>query len=130
MRGGFVVESAQHTGASCFFKAQPYPELTLLYSLTSQPVNSALAMVEKNMAITKKTRIAVVLSTIWSALVLLVAINMGGKGPLRGVFDFGAFFFVFTSGAILPLLIVWGIIWIRSVPKDRNANSADARDSK
>jgi hypothetical protein len=29
MRGGFVVESAQHTGASCFFKAQPYPELTL-----------------------------------------------------------------------------------------------------
>jgi hypothetical protein len=29
MRGGFVVESAQHTGASCFCKSQPYPELTL-----------------------------------------------------------------------------------------------------
>ena len=29
MWGGFVVELAQHTGASCFFKGQPYPELTL-----------------------------------------------------------------------------------------------------
>jgi hypothetical protein len=32
MRGGFVAESAQHTGASCFFKVQSYPELTLSYS--------------------------------------------------------------------------------------------------
>ena len=32
MRGGFVVESPQHTGASCFFKVQPYPELTLCLS--------------------------------------------------------------------------------------------------
>ena len=31
MQGGFVVKSAQHTGASCFFKVQPYPELTLSY---------------------------------------------------------------------------------------------------
>jgi RNA-directed DNA polymerase len=31
MRGGVVVASAQHTGASCFFKVQPYPELTLQY---------------------------------------------------------------------------------------------------
>jgi hypothetical protein len=31
MRGGFVVESAQHTGASCFFKVQLYPELTYGY---------------------------------------------------------------------------------------------------
>jgi len=29
MRGGCGVESAQHTGASCFFKVQAYPELTL-----------------------------------------------------------------------------------------------------
>ena len=29
MWGGFVVELAQPTGASCFFKGQPYPELTL-----------------------------------------------------------------------------------------------------
>jgi hypothetical protein len=29
MRGGFVVESAQHTGASYFFKVQVSPELTL-----------------------------------------------------------------------------------------------------
>jgi hypothetical protein len=28
MRGGFVVESAQHTGASCFCKVHSYPELT------------------------------------------------------------------------------------------------------
>ena len=28
MWGGCVVESAQHTGASCFFKVQVYPELT------------------------------------------------------------------------------------------------------
>jgi hypothetical protein len=31
MRGRFVVESAQHMGASCFFKVQPYPELTYFY---------------------------------------------------------------------------------------------------
>jgi hypothetical protein len=29
MQGGFVVESAQHTGASCFFNPYAYPELTL-----------------------------------------------------------------------------------------------------
>jgi hypothetical protein len=29
MRGGFVVELTQHTGASCFFKIYAYPELTL-----------------------------------------------------------------------------------------------------
>ena len=34
MRGGFVVESAQHTGASYFFQLQSYPELTLLYVTT------------------------------------------------------------------------------------------------
>ena len=32
MRGGFVVESAQHTRASCLFKVQAYPELTLTAS--------------------------------------------------------------------------------------------------
>jgi len=31
MWDGFVTESAQHTGASCFFKVQAYPELTLAY---------------------------------------------------------------------------------------------------
>jgi hypothetical protein len=29
MQGGFVVESAQYTGASCFFNIYAYPELTL-----------------------------------------------------------------------------------------------------
>jgi hypothetical protein len=29
MRGGFMVESTPHTGASCFFKIYAYPELTL-----------------------------------------------------------------------------------------------------
>jgi hypothetical protein len=28
-RGGFVAESVQYTGASCFFQTHPYPELTL-----------------------------------------------------------------------------------------------------
>jgi hypothetical protein len=38
MWGRFVVESVQHTGASCFFKAQPYPELTL----SNAPANTTL----------------------------------------------------------------------------------------
>jgi hypothetical protein len=33
MQGGFVAESAQHTGASYFFKTCAYPELTLQYHL-------------------------------------------------------------------------------------------------
>ena len=71
-------------------------------------------------SMTKKMRIAVVLSTIWSVLVLLVAIDAGGKGVREGGFNFGAFCFVMTVGAVLPLLLVWGIVWIRSAPKDRN----------
>ena len=31
MRGGFVVESTQHTGASFCCKVQAYPELTFFY---------------------------------------------------------------------------------------------------
>ena len=64
---------------------------------------------------TKRIRMLVVLSAICFALVVLVAIHEANG--FRS-FDFAHFFFVLTAGAILPL-VVWGIAWILSAPKQQ-----------
>ena len=66
------------------------------------------------MPISKKIRITIVLSAIWSTLVLIYSIDMTEKGRY---FHFDDFFRVLIIGALLPLLVVWGIIWIRSASK-------------
>jgi hypothetical protein len=66
------------------------------------------------MALNKKIRITVVLSAIWFMLVLIFAIETTEKGRY---FHFDDFFLVLIIGALLPILIVWGIIWIRSASK-------------
>jgi len=50
-------------------------------------------------------------------LVLIFAIETTEKGRY---FHFDDFFLVLIIGALLPLLIVWGIIWIRSASKSQD----------
>jgi hypothetical protein len=69
------------------------------------------------MATSKKIRITIVLSAIWSMLVLIYAIDTTEKGRY---FHFDDFFLVLIIGALLPLLVVWGIIWIRSASKSQD----------
>lgn len=69
------------------------------------------------MSITRKTRITVLLSIIWAIIIFLVALSAGTQRTSWGKrlpFAWEEFLTVFTVGALLPLLIVWGIIWIRS----------------
>jgi high-affinity Fe2+/Pb2+ permease len=80
------------------------------------------------MSITKKTRITVLLSVIWAIIVFLVALNAGTQTTSWGKrlpFAWEEFLTVFTVGAVLPLLIVWGITWIRSA-KEQTAKKETA----
>jgi hypothetical protein len=69
------------------------------------------------MAFSKKIRITVFLSAIWFMLVLIFAIETTEKGRY---FHFDDFFLRLIVGALLPLLIVWGIVWVRSASKSQD----------
>jgi len=69
------------------------------------------------MAFSKKIRITIILSAIWFMLVLIYAIETTEKGRY---FHFDQFFLVLIIGAMLPLLVLWGIIWICSASKSQD----------
>jgi len=63
--------------------------------------------------ISKRLRITIVLSVIWLIFILLAAVN--DAGGYR--FDFATFITIFFGLGVLPLIVLWGIIWIYRASK-------------
>jgi hypothetical protein len=68
------------------------------------------------MAISRNIRIVIVLSAIWIVIDLIICIN-DAHDVYYGYYSYWDFFKFFAISGILPLIITWGIIWIRSSPK-------------
>lgn len=102
---------------SRLFVFRPEKDSKALQEDNSKGQNRPQTAERKIIAISKKIRITMVLSAIWFMLVLIFAIETTEKGRY---FHFHDFFLVLIIGALLPLLIVWGIIWIRSASKSQD----------
>ena len=66
--------------------------------------------------ITKKKRILIVLSALWFIAVFVFAVDQGQRYGLSS-FDFSKFIETLFLWAVIPLVSIYGIIWIRVSPK-------------
>jgi uncharacterized membrane protein len=63
-----------------------------------------------------KHRIAIVISFLWLCVVFLVAFLVALNGP--SYYFYGNFLTGLFILGIIPMSLLWGIIWIRSSPKN------------
>jgi hypothetical protein len=63
--------------------------------------------------ISKKLRIAVVLSALWLIVMFLAALSED-----RNDFNLLSFIMIFIGWGVIPVLVLWGVIWIR-VPSNQ-----------
>ena len=73
--------------------------------------------------ISKRLRITIVLSVIWLIFILLAAVNDAGAGGYR--FDFATFISIFFGLGVLPIIVLWGIIWIYGTSKERQKKNRE-----
>ena len=77
--------------------------------------------------LTKGRRVAALCSALWLIITFVISINAADNSAVRNLrrgqpnFDSTEFISMFVVFGILPVLLLWGIIWIRSAPtKDRS----------
>jgi len=56
-------------------------------------------------------RVGIISSVVWTIVLLVLAISFGDQGRR---FDWTSFLTTFLLGGILPVVILWGVIWVRS----------------
>jgi len=74
----------------------------------------------------RQARTAIVVSVVWLALVLWMAITMASGHR----FDISTFLTVLIIGAVMPLAVVWGAAWIMAAPKKGQTPAGTTSDGE
>lgn len=63
-----------------------------------------------------KLRIAVVISATWMSIIFFYALDKA-RIPFGGGLDVAIFLKIVIALGVLPLLLIWGVIWIRAASR-------------
>jgi hypothetical protein len=71
---------------------------------------------------TKSKKVVILCSAVWILLILVISLGLADhpvsqrRSHYSGGFDFVEFISIFMLVGIVPVLLVWGVMWIRSTP--------------
>jgi hypothetical protein len=89
--------------------------------LKSKAKPEIIYLQNNSVKVSKKLRIAIVLSAIWFCIIFLVSLGVANQRNTLGYRDFSPMLFtifLFVFG-FMPILIFWGILWIREASEKK-----------